>query len=112
MFKLAVNSLFECQGGDCFEFWIAQMFTYIHLIVVIAIVYHALGDGSWSMLLICQHTNLANSLYQCFIELRPWAACKRHDAHIVVRHHQTMCQHLQGVESRIDRDLCLRKPAL
>ena len=88
------------------------MFTYIHLIVVIAVVYHALGDGGWSMLLICQHTNLANSLYQCFIELRPRAACQRDDTHIVVRYHQTMCQHLQGVESRIDCDLCLRKPAL
>ena len=88
------------------------MLTNVHGIIGIAIFEHSLGDGSRCVLLIRQYTYLTNSLYQCLIELRPRTPRQRYDVHIVIRHHQSMSQHLEGVEGRIDDDVCFRHLAL
>ena len=43
------------------------------------------------------------------VKLRPRASCQRHDAHVVIGHHQSVCQHLQGIEGGIDHDVGFRQ---
>ena len=109
------------------------MFTHVHYIIGIAVFQHPLGDGSGGVLLVCEDTNfprhcvflvvtlgsvtyyweaLPATFYECPVELCPRTSGQRDDAHVVIRHHQAVGQHLQGVEGRIDHDFRLGHPAL
>ena len=58
--EVTMGSLFKRQGSDLFEFRIAQVLTHMHLIVGVAVVYHALGNGSRGVLLIRQNADLCS----------------------------------------------------
>ena len=79
----------------------------MHSVLIIAIVKHPLGDGGRGMFLIRQHPNLPYPLDESSVELWPRSASQRDDAHIVIRHHQSMGQHLERIEGGIDHNLCL-----
>ena len=103
-----MGSFFEGHRRDFFESWIPQVLTYIYMIRGVAVVQHPLGNGSRGVLTVCQYAYLLGSFYECFVKLRPRAAGERDDAHIMVGHYQTVGQHLQGVEGRVEDNLCLR----
>ena len=88
------------------------MVTFSSLIVGIAVVEHALGDDGGGMFVVCEDADFRGSFDEGAVECGPRAACKRYDAHIVIRHHQSVGQHLQGVEGGVDHDLCLGHLAL
>ena len=60
------------------------------------------------MFLVCEDANLLNPLNERFVELWPRATSERNDTHVVVGHYQPVCQHLQGIEGRIEHNLCIR----
>ena len=70
------------------------MFTHMHLIVGVAIVYHALGYRCRRVFHIRQDADLCCLLYQRLVELRPRTTCQRDDTHVVVGHHETVRQQL------------------
>ena len=80
----------------------------VHRVVRIAIVEHALGDGGGGVFSVGQHTNLRGMLDESTVELRPGAACQRDNAQVVVGQQQSVGQHLQGVERRVEHDFCFR----
>ena len=88
------------------------MLANVHLIIVIAVVHHTLGDGSRRVLTVGQHSDFGSTLYQGAVELHPRAPRERHDAQVVIGHHQSVGQELQGVERWINRNLSLRHLAL
>ena len=88
------------------------MFTNVHGIIGIAIFQHPLGNGCGRVLFVCQHANLLSPFDKGLVELKPRTTCQRDNAHIVIRHHQPMSQHLQRVKRRIKNNLCLRHLAL
>ena len=59
------------------------------------------------MLAVGKDTNLGCALYKGVVEFWPGAARERDNAHIVVGHDEAMCQHLQGVECRVDLDVSI-----
>ena len=83
------------------------MFAYGHLVVGIAIVEHPLGDGGGGMFAVGENTDLRSAFDEGLVELRPRTACKGYDAHVVVGYHESVGQHLEGVERGIDHNLCL-----
>ena len=59
------------------------------------------------MFLVGEDTNLLCPFDERPVELRPRTACERYDTHIMIWHHQSMGQHLQGVEGGVEDDFCL-----
>ena len=82
-----MSGFFEGEGGDLLERRIAKVFAYGHLIVGIAVVEHAPGDGGGGMFAVCEDADFRGSFDEGAVECGPRAACKRYDAHIVIRHH-------------------------
>ena len=107
-----MGSFFERKGSDFLERWISQMFANVHIVIGIAIVEHALGNGRWGMFAICENADLWSSFDEGFVELWPRTTCQRDNPHVVIRHHETMGQHLQRVEGGIDHNVGLGYLAL
>ena len=80
----------------------------MHQIIRVAIIEHALGDGGRGVLFVCQNPNLGRPLDEGTVELLPWTPRQRDDAHVVIRHHETVRQHLQGIEGGEDLNVCIR----
>ena len=81
--------LFFLVGGAAF-FGVGVVFAYGQLIVGIAVVEHALGYGSGGMFAVCEDADFRGSFDEGAVECGPRAACERYDAHIVIRHHQSV----------------------
>ena len=64
-------SLFKRQCRDVLFFGVSQMLAHMHLIAVVAVVQHALGNGGWRVLVVGQYTDFACPLNQCFVKFGP-----------------------------------------
>ena len=110
--EIALGGFGEGECRDFFECGIAQVFADVHGVVGVAVFQHSLGNGSRGVFLVGEHTYFVGPLDECFIEFGPRASRERDDAHVVIRHQQSVGQHLQGVERRIDDDVGLGHLAL
>ena len=84
------------------------MLTDMHGVVLVAILQHTLCDGCWRMFAVGEHTYFPSPLDECPVELGPGTARERHDAHVVIGHHEAVSQQLERVERRKDHHLGIR----
>ena len=79
----------------------------MHLIVLVAIVKHTLGNGGRGVFLVCQNTHLRCTLNQGTVKFLPRTTGERNNAQIVIGHQEAVSQHLQGIEGGINHNVRL-----
>ena len=73
---------------------------------------HAGGNGGRGMFAVGEDAYFGGTLYEGTVELLPGRPVRGDGAHVVIRHDEAVCQCLQGVESGIEQNVCLRKLTL
>ena len=84
------------------------MFANVHGVAGVAVVEQAAGDGGGGMLAVSKYAYLGGALNEGAVQFGPGATGERDDAHVVIRHEQTVSQQLQGVERWVEHHLCFR----
>ena len=80
----------------------------MHLIVFITIIHHATSYGGRSVFLVRQDTYLPGTFYQGAVKLMPRTTRERNDAHVVIRYHKPVGEHLKGVKGGINHNVRIR----